>query len=185
MKRMKRNRRKKDELVVIDLDRMKPGARDSIDHREGDMVREFPLEFTGVRVFVRHIGPGRAQDWATDAQSLRLQEMVRKRELKKEFTEIDWPELYGEGICTSEGVRMMTEFAERVLRECFSLAEGVDAGDDEETLEELIRWGAAPWLLEACQEAQALTPQQFPTPADPRHAGSAAGQDPASGDSGS
>ena len=178
-------RRKKDELVMVDLDRMRPAARSRKDYQEGDMVREFPLHFQGIQVYLRHIGPRLAQEWATEAKSLDLRELRRKKQMQEEFAQYDVPELYGDGICTADGVKEMTEFAERVFRQCFSRAEGIDEGSDEEDLKELIRCGAAPWLLQACQEAQALTPEQFPAPADPGHAGSAAGQDPASGDSGS
>jgi len=119
-------------------------------------------DYAGMKVGVRHEGPGLARTWQLRMRAIQLAETRRLATLRKGLTREDAPDLWPEsgGLVTPEGLGEALGLTRDVVRAVLADTEGLPAHED--AVVELERIGALHYLLQPIMEVQQLTRAQFP-----------------------
>lgn len=132
-----------------------------------DGVTAFGAAALGVKIHVRHLGPGSLRAFVADQHRLRIQEALRMAKVRAGLTREHAPDLWQ--LQTPEGLAEGLELANKVIRQYVAKVEFDKATyEGEAAAQQLEYLGLTEVAVSKIMEIQTLTRQEFPSGPDIR-----------------
>ena len=137
--------------------------------RKGDIewveLGRFSKALEGVELGIEHVGPGLSERWSQMLRRLQIAETRRILDLRKGYTQEEWPELWERGergeliFSTPEGLEELRKAAKEMATDAVTSFRGPSEFarlKKPEVLEELERLGILTGLIRPMIQTQAL-----------------------------